>query len=231
MRKQIIVVVITLVASAVAVTPSGAQSPTQGSECGAGFLQDYFPCVRAVQGDLNCGDALVEDLGSAIRIDGGDPYGFDRDGDGYGCDGNGDRPAALPPPILCEGQVATIVGTEGDDVLVGTDGNDVIAGLGGNDVLRGLDGNDVLCGDNGRDKIFGGPGNDLLAGGKKNDILKGDQGKDRLFGQAGNDRLFGGGGGDTLSGGSGLRDVLDGKGGSDTCGDPQGATRLLNCER
>ena len=40
----------------------------------------------------------------------------------------------------CFGQAATIVGTEGDDVLKGTDGADVISGLGGTDVIDGLGG-------------------------------------------------------------------------------------------
>jgi len=143
---------------------------------------------------------------------------------------------AAPPPAgaqvaTCDGVEATLVGTEGDDLLVGTDGNDVIVGLGGNDIIRGLDGDDILCGDNGRDRAFGGKGDDRLFGGKKNDILKGDQGFDYLEGNQGNDRLFGGGAGDVLLGGSGARDRLFGKGGtSDTCDDPQGTTFVDTCE-
>ena len=38
---------------------------------------------------------------------------------------------------LCGGQVATRVGTPGDDVLRGTPGDDVLVGLAGNDRLRG----------------------------------------------------------------------------------------------
>jgi Ca2+-binding RTX toxin-like protein len=41
---------------------------------------------------------------------------------------------------------ATIVGTDGNDVLSGTAGRDVIAGLDGNDVITGLGGDDVICG-------------------------------------------------------------------------------------
>jgi hypothetical protein len=130
----------------------------------------------------------------------------------------------------CDGLAATILGTEGDDVLMGTKGPDIMVGLGGNDVLRGLGGNDVMCGDNGRDRLFGGTGNDMLNGGKKNDILKGDQGRDLLFGNQGNDRLFGGGGGDHLEGGSGTRDKLFGKGGFDVCSDPQDTTVTGTCE-
>ncbi len=130
----------------------------------------------------------------------------------------------------CEGQPATIIGTEGNDVIRGTEGDDVIVGLGGNDVIRGLGGNDFICGYDGRDRLFGGPGDDILHGGEKNDILKGDQGADWLFGNQGRDRLTGGSGPDLLVGGSGTKDRLNGKGGFDTCIDPQGATIRDNCE-
>lgn len=48
--------------------------------------------------------------------------------------------------IRCQWWPATIVGTNGDDVLRGTPGRDVIHGLGGNDVIEGLGGNDRVCG-------------------------------------------------------------------------------------
>ena len=131
---------------------------------------------------------------------------------------------------MCDGRVATIVGTDGNDRLFGTDGNDVIVGLDGNDVIRAFGGNDVICGDNGRDRLFGGPGNDTLLGGKKNDILKGDGGRDHLMGNQGRDRLIGGGGVDTLEGGSGFPERLVGKGGVDTCTDPQPQTIYETCE-
>ena len=130
----------------------------------------------------------------------------------------------------CMGMPATIVGTEGRDILIGTSGVDVIVGLGGNDVIRGLDGDDYLCGGNGRDRLFGGFGNDYVEGGKKNDIVKGDQGNDMLFGNQGNDRVLGGPGADVLEGGSGLRDKLWGKGSRDVCNDPQGSTVYDTCE-
>ncbi len=133
---------------------------------------------------------------------------------------------------MCDGEVATIVGTDGRDVLIGTEGRDVMAGLGGNDVLRGMGGDDLMCGDEGRDRLFGGLGNDTLFGGTKNDIVKGDQGRDVLYGNQGNDRVIGGGGADTLIGGSGERDRLVGKGGTDSCSDRQSTftTRLNTCE-
>ncbi|MBT8211673.1 MAG: spondin domain-containing protein [Acidimicrobiia bacterium] len=139
-------------------------------------------------------------------------------------------PIAAQDAPRCDGRVATIVGTAGDDVLFGTEGDDVIVGGGGNDVIRAFGGNDHLCGDNGRDRLFGGRGDDTLLGGKKNDILKGDQGRDHLLGNQGRDRLIGGGGRDILEGGSGFPDRLVGKGGVDTCTDPQVQTFVESCE-
>jgi Ca2+-binding RTX toxin-like protein len=89
--------------------------------------------------------------------------------------------------VLCRGLPATIVGTEGRDIIIGTPGPDVIHGLGGNDVIRGGRGDDLICGGPGRDRLSGGPGRDRLFG---------DSGRDRLDGGAGRDRCWGGGGTD-----------------------------------
>ena len=55
----------------------------------------------------------------------------------------------------CGGEDATIVGTDGPDVLEGTDEDDVIVGLGGNDTINGKGGNDIICGGDGVDIING----------------------------------------------------------------------------
>ena len=52
----------------------------------------------------------------------------------------------------CDGLVATIVGTEGDDELLGTDEGDVIVGLGGDDVILPGAGDDVVCAGAGRER-------------------------------------------------------------------------------
>jgi Ca2+-binding RTX toxin-like protein len=83
--------------------------------------------------------------------------------------------------VTCEGETATIVGTNGNNDITGTSGNDVIAGLGGNDRIRALGGNDIVC---------GGAGNDDMDGG---------EGRDELVGAAGNDRANGGTGNDICS--------------------------------
>ena len=109
------------------------------------------------------------------------------------------EPEALP--VLCQGRVATIVGTDGDDTLIGTGQTDVIAGLDGNDTIRGLDGNDFICGGDGNDLLLGGVGHDLLSGGAGRDVLRGELGRDILLGEGDRDWLNGGSGADLLDGG------------------------------
>jgi ABC-type transport system substrate-binding protein len=82
-------------------------------------------------------------------------------------------PAPAAPPT-CFGIAATIVGTDGDDVLTGTPGVDYVYAGGGNDEVRAGDDNDLVCGGAGDDRLFGGAG------------------ADRLRGEAGNDWIFGG---------------------------------------
>ena len=94
---------------------------------------------------------------------------------------------------LCDGKVATIVGTEGADRIAGTPGADVIVGLGG------------------RDRVDGAGGDDRVCGGGDADVLRGGAGDDRLFGQANRTRSDRGGTrsyGDALDGGAG-HDLLD----------------------
>jgi uncharacterized repeat protein (TIGR01451 family) len=117
-----------------------------------------------------------------------------------------------PPPVICAGRVASIVGTDGDDVLIGTEGPDVIAALNGNDDVIGLGGNDFICGSGGRDVTSGSGGEDSVKGGGGDDKLKGGDGNDRLQGKGGRDRLDGGGGSDVLKGGRGGDRCLGGAG-------------------
>jgi Ca2+-binding RTX toxin-like protein len=105
------------------------------------------------------------------------------------------------PPVTCDEQVATLVGTAGDDVLLGTPEADVIHGMGGNDRIDGLEGNDLLCGGDGEDTLRGGEGDDTLLGGREND---------RLAGGPGNDTLQGGPGTDVCTGATGPEEVVEG---------------------
>ncbi len=127
-------------------------------------------------------------------------------------------PTPTPPPsqVFCNGQVATIVGTEGDDTINGTDGPDVIHGLSGNDTISGFGGDDLICGGAGHDILFGGLGNDVLLGMPGNDDLRGSYGHDTLMGGLGNDSLTGWNGDDNLDGGP-ATDNLNGGTGTDTC--------------
>ena len=62
----------------------------------------------------------------------------------------------------CLGERATIVGTEGDDLIAGTSKDDVIVALGGNDVINAHGGDDLVC-------ALG--GNDLSRGASADDII------------------------------------------------------------
>ncbi|HEX2240381.1 MAG TPA: calcium-binding protein [Actinomycetota bacterium] len=112
----------------------------------------------------------------------------------------------LTPPVSaqeghkCEGEAATIVGTEGDDDLKGTDSIDVIVALGGNDTVRGFEATDYVCGGSGKDTLYGGSQNDVLSGGDGNDHLVGRGGPDDLTGGRGDDVIRGGAGKDLFSG-------------------------------
>ena len=89
------------------------------------------------------------------------------------------------PTAVCQGKVATIVGTSASETLSGGPSADIISGQGGKDTISGLDGKDVICGDAGKDKLNGGKGKDILNGGKGNDKLNGGKGKDTCIGGKG----------------------------------------------
>ena len=142
----------------------------------------------------------------------------------------------------CSSYKATLVGTDGDDVLEGTKDADVIVGLAGDDVIRGLSGDDIICGGPGNDHIIGGPGNDeidgqggsdLIEGGEGDDSLNGSGAKatqgdlgDHIIGGPGNDYLNGGGGDDFLESDGEDKNVSGGSG-EDRCID---AVKPYDCE-
>jgi Ca2+-binding RTX toxin-like protein len=106
-------------------------------------------------------------------------------------------PPTPPPSGTCDGKAATIVGTNGVDVLQGTKGADVIVTLAGNDKVNARGGNDTVCAGDGKDHVVGGPGNDNEFGEAGNDHLIGNKGNDDLDGGAGKDKCLGGAGNDT----------------------------------
>ena len=68
-------------------------------------------------------------------------------------------------------RLATLRGTQFDDILLGKKFSEKIDGGRGADLIRGRGGNDVIMGGPGADRIFGGPGIDKLRGGAGNDQL------------------------------------------------------------
>lgn len=105
----------------------------------------------------------------------------------------------------CQGQTATMVGTDGDDDLDGTVLPDVVVLGAGNDTFHGRQGDDVVCGGEGNDQLFGSSGNDSLDG---------DGGRDKIWGEVDDDQVRGGTGNDLLRGGEG-NDLVRGAGGGD----------------
>ena len=61
---------------------------------------------------------------------------------------------------FASGNLAPIMGDDGDNILTGTDGNDTLDGGSGNDTLDGGAGDDILEGGDGEDTLAGGLGND-----------------------------------------------------------------------
>jgi Ca2+-binding RTX toxin-like protein len=164
------------------------------------YLQDSF--VKA--GDLEAiGAVIVEELGHSIdsRVNKEEAPG--DEGEIFrllvgGGTISADLLAELKAEddwglIVVDGQellveMATIVGTSGDDVLPrltdpDTSGADNIYGLAGNDFILGAGGDDLLD---------GGDGNDLLDGGDGADYLNDIDGTNTFIGGQGNDTIVGG---------------------------------------
>ena len=125
------------------------------------------------------------------------------------------------PPATCFGMTATMVGTDGDDVLIGTGNADVIIGGGGDDVIKGRGGDDIICAGGGDDSVWGNTGDDRIHGGTGNDLLRGQKGDDELRGGPDDDRLLGHRG----------NDALFGQSGTDTCTGNAGVDEAFKCER
>lgn len=113
----------------------------------------------------------------------------------------------------CFGVKATIVGTDGDDVIRGTAGPDVIVALRGKDRVLGRGGEDTVCAGVGADEILGGGGADALSGGHGDDRSFGGDGRDGFFGGMGDDQHFGGSGDDSFPSEPGDEQVVGGPGG------------------
>jgi len=127
--------------------------------------------------------------------------------------------------VICDGRVATVIGTPDDDVIFGTPGDDVIFAMQGDDWIDGLGGDDVICAGKGDDNVAGGPGFDIIFGAQGDDLLfaasrtvdeagREDVRGARMFGGLGNDVMHGTNRWDRMQGGPG-DDVLNGYEGRD----------------
>jgi Ca2+-binding RTX toxin-like protein len=152
---------------------------------------------------------------------------YDPDGDGT-CQARDEATKSWTEG--CDGVIATIVGTQGDDTLVGSPQRDVIQALGGEDEIASLGGDDLVCagpgvddvsggrgddellGENGVDDLSGGAGDDVISGGRGVDELSGNTGDDDLSGQAGADEVSGGSGDDEVAGNAGADQLSAGSG-------------------
>ncbi|CAN5627818.1 hypothetical protein BH09PLA1_BH09PLA1_20390 [soil metagenome] len=76
------------------------------------------------------------------------------------------------------GDVETIRGGSGDDLLIGNTRSNRLYGNAGNDTLIGSKGNDSLEGGTGNDSVVGGLGDDSLVGGADDDTFPADAGED-----------------------------------------------------
>jgi Ca2+-binding RTX toxin-like protein len=145
----------------------------------------------------------------------------------------------------CGGKVATIVGTEGPDVIMGVDspGPDVIVTLGGDDHIEAGGGDDTVCAGEGNDYVRGMKGDDYIVTGLGDDTVTGSNGWDTILLGPGNDVAWetngfefgysacalirGGKGNDTMTGGYWDHCVFYGEAGNDDLYSPApGADRL-----
>jgi len=135
--------------------------------------------------------------------------------------------------IAANGQMTSLWGGGGDDVLMaamdspfstymrggdgsdslsggdvfedihGNQGDDTAHGWDGGDWVVGGQGHDVLFGDGGDDIVYGNLGGDTCDGGAGNDVVRGGKDDDVVRGGAGDDHVFGDLGSDTVAGGDG----------------------------
>lgn len=164
--------------------PTGVTTSVYGggsANCNAGFTGTSSAAPHAagmaaliLQGSPSLGPSKVADRLEANVVDLGGAGNDNKFGSGR-----------LEAHGLCDGQVASIVGTNGAETLSGTSKRDVIAGYGGGDLIKGKGGNDLICAGNGFDTVVGGQGNDEMRGQNGNDVLRGGPGADKYYGGSG----------------------------------------------
>lgn len=165
-------------------------------------------------------------------------------------------PAPGDAAVMCGDVKATIVGSDGPDLLVGTPRRDVIQAGPGDDRVSGLGGNDLICLGAGADRGLGGGGNDrvwghdvdlspalvdqnrgrflpdegnVILGGPGIDVLSGAAGNDTIIGGPARDAVIAGPGDDRMRGDAG-NDTLQGGAGDDVADGGPGNDRLVGDE-
>ena len=126
----------------------------------------------------------------------------------------------------CNGLAATIVGTNGPDVIFGTLGNDVIVSFDGNDDIDGMGGDDTVCAGRGDDNLRTRGGLDWISGGEGDDVIRADGGANIVHGDQGHDEIYTGPGPDTINGNDGNDTIRSGRGDDIVRGDA-GDDRLI----
>jgi Ca2+-binding RTX toxin-like protein len=153
------------------------------------------------------------------------------------------NPTSGSPEVRCQGRVATMLGTEGDDDLAIHRGSQtlVFALLGGDDYLSVAYHPVVGCGGEGADEIVLGFSPGVLFGGEGDDDLLGAYEPASLYGQDGDDNLSlafvssgllsGGLGDDYISATFSHHVKINGGGGHDICiANPSADVKIANCE-
>jgi Ca2+-binding RTX toxin-like protein len=119
------------------------------------------------------------------------------------------------------GNVESVYGGAGADILVGSWGADYLNGGPGDDELYGAAGHDSLSGESGNDSLFGDDGDDSLHGGGGDDTLTGGDGSDYTRAGSGNDIIYNADGfADTVNCGNGTADDAE----------PDPLDTLIGCE-
>lgn len=139
--------------------------PTAANPTQADFDNDSVGDVCDSDDD---NDSVADGTDNCPLIANSDQKDSDEDRLGNACDST----------VNCLGKVATIVGTEGNDIIAVPLGSHVVQGLGGNDVITGVLSSETLCGGPGNDILSGVLGNDHLDGGSGNDLCNGGLGTD-----------------------------------------------------
>ncbi|MFP5299368.1 MAG: calcium-binding protein [Actinomycetota bacterium] len=95
--------------------------------------------------------------------------------------------ATASEAVMCMGREATLVGTEGDDVIFAEQfgiRHPVVHGLGGDDIIIGGNNRDHICGGEGNDYIDGWWGEEVIQGGPGDDTFRGGGFNTLFYGEA-----------------------------------------------